>query len=82
MTTQESHYDAAPVPEMKIEYLDERRIRQYFVGIKKLPEKYDQDQQEHLCLISDQTRHARTRAVRRDWRKISRHVKRWMRRRA
>lgn len=46
------HYDVAPLPEMASDYLDERRLRHYFLSIKKLPEKYYQDQREHLYLTS------------------------------
>ncbi len=46
------HYDVAPLPDMLLEYLDERRIRHYFSSVKKLPEKYYRDQHEQLCLMS------------------------------
>lgn len=46
------HYDVAPLPEMASDYLDERRIRHYFLSIKKLPEKLYHDQREQLYLTS------------------------------
>ena len=46
------HYDVSPVPEMRLEYLDQRRIQQYFTKIKALPEKQYTDRREHLCVAS------------------------------
>ena len=44
------HYDISPVPSLPINYLDERRIRHYFLELKKLTEKYYKDKQNTLCL--------------------------------
>ncbi len=46
------HYDASPIPDMAMGYLDERRIHQYFTEIKKLTEKAYQDRREQLYLTS------------------------------
>ena len=43
------HYDASPVPEMAVEYLDERRIQHYFKGIKKITEKQYREKRDNLC---------------------------------
>jgi ATP-dependent DNA helicase RecG len=44
------HYDVSPVPSLLLNYLDERRIRHYFIDLKKLTEKYYKDKQDALCL--------------------------------
>lgn len=44
------HYDISPLPDMLGKYLDERRIRHYFLEIKKLTEKSYQDKLENLWL--------------------------------
>ncbi len=44
------HYDISPIPALPINYLDERRIRHYFIDIKKLTEKYYKDRQNTLCI--------------------------------
>lgn len=44
------HYDVSPVPTLLLNYLDERRIRHYFIDIKKLTEKYYKDKHNTLCL--------------------------------
>ena len=46
------HYDVSPVPTLLINYLDERRIRHYFLDIKKLTEKYYKDKYGTLCINS------------------------------
>lgn len=42
------HYEVSPLPDMSLKYLDERRIRHYFIEIKKLTEKHYQDRKENL----------------------------------
>jgi len=37
------HYDVSPIPTLLVNYLDERRIRHYFLEIKQLSDKYYQD---------------------------------------
>ncbi len=43
-----THYDISPVPTLSINYLDERRLRHYFIDIKKLTEKYYKDNRKKL----------------------------------
>lgn len=44
------HYDVSPIPTLLVNYLDERRIRHYFLEIKKLNEKYYQDKKYNLYI--------------------------------
>ncbi|RKZ35995.1 MAG: hypothetical protein DRQ49_18595 [Gammaproteobacteria bacterium] len=44
------HYDVSPIPTLPLNYLDERRIRHYFIDIKKQTEKYYKDKHNTLCL--------------------------------
>ena len=46
------HYDVSPAPEVDLDHLDERRIRQYFTEIKHLTEKQYLDRRIPLCLAS------------------------------
>jgi len=43
------HYDASPIPEMAVKYLDGRRIQHYFTGIKNITEKQYREKRDNLC---------------------------------
>lgn len=46
------HHDVIPVNGMTSEYIDERRVRNYFLNIRKLSEKTYNEQKENLCINS------------------------------
>jgi ATP-dependent DNA helicase RecG len=44
------HYEISPVPTFPTNYLDERRIRHYFIKIKTLTEKFYRERRENLLI--------------------------------